>query len=105
MNQNIHFERAGVSNTLYRHFANRPDVLVAGEGYLCFDRTQAQSEWRYPDLIVAFGVDTDAIAENNGYEINDVGKPPDFVLEAASRHTGPGGLHHQACRRRRVRNR
>lgn len=88
MNQNIHFERAGVSNTLYRHFANRPDVLVAGEGYLCFDRTQTQSEWRYPDLVVAFGVDPDAIAENNGYEINDVGKPPEFVLEAASRHTG-----------------
>lgn len=88
MNQNIHFERAGVSNTLYRHFAHRPDVLVAGEGYLCFDRTQPQSEWRYPDLVVAFGVDPDDIEENNGYEINDVGKPPDFVLEAASRRTG-----------------
>ena len=88
MNQNINFERAGVSNTLYRHFAHRPDVLVAGEGYLCFDRTQAQTGWRYPDLVVAFGVDPDTIAQNNGYEINDVGKPPEFVLEAASRSTG-----------------
>ena len=88
MNQNIHFERAGVSNTLYRHFSHRPDVLVAGEGYLCFDRSQSQTLWRYPDLVVAFGVDPDAIAVNNGYEINDVGKPPDFVMEAASRHTG-----------------
>lgn len=88
MNQNIHFERAGISNTLYRHFSHRPDVLVAGEGYLCFDRSQPQTLWRYPDLVVAFGVDPDAISENNGYEINDVSKPPDFVMEAASRHTG-----------------
>ena len=88
MNQHIHFERAGVSNTIYRHFANLPDVLVAGEGYLCFDRSQARSHWRYPDLVVAFDVDPAAIAENNGYAIGDVGKPPDFVLEVASRRTG-----------------
>ena len=55
---------------------------------MCFDRTQPQSEWRYPDLVVAFGVDPDAIEANNGYEINEVGKPPDFVVEVASRHTG-----------------
>ncbi len=88
INQNIHFERAGVGNALYRHFAHRADVLVAGQGYLCFDRTQPQSDWRYPDLVVAFGVDPDAVEENNGYEIDDVGKPPDLVLEAASRRTG-----------------
>lgn len=88
MNQNIHFERAGVSSTLWRRFSHRSDVLLAGEGYLCIDRSRPQSEWRYPDLVVAFGVDPDAIAENNGYDINDVGKPPDFVLEAASRNTG-----------------
>jgi len=88
MQQYNHYNRAGVGNVLYRHFAYLRDVLVSGERYLCFDRTQPQSEWRYPDLVVAFGVDPDAIEENNGYEINDVGKPPDFVLEAASRRTG-----------------
>ncbi len=88
MNQNIHFERAGVSSTLWRHFAHRSDVLLAGEGYLCLDRRQARTDWRYPDLLVAFGVDPESIAANNGYEIIDVGKPPDFVLEVASRNTG-----------------
>ena len=88
MQQYNHYNRAGVGNALYRYFAHLPHVLVSGEGYLCFDRTQPQSEWRYPDLAVAFGVDPDAIEENNGYEINDAGKPPDFVLEVASRHTG-----------------
>ena len=88
MRQYNHYNRAGVGSTLYRHFSHLPDILVSGEGYLCFDRSQPQSQWRYPDLVVAFGVDPDAIEGNNGYEINDVGKPPDFVLEAASRSTG-----------------
>ena len=87
MNQNIHFERAGVSNTLFRHFAHHPDVLVAGEGYVCYNRSQIRSGWRVPDLVVTFGVEPDAITDNNGYEIDDVGKPPDFVMEVASRHT------------------
>ena len=38
--------------------------------------------------MVAFGVNPDAIVARNGYVISDVGKPPDFVLEVASRSTG-----------------
>ena len=88
MNQYNHYHRAAVGNTLYRHFAHRPDVLVSGEGYLCFERRNIRSGWLEPDLVVAFGVDPEEISENNGYEIDDVGKPPEFVLEVASQHTG-----------------
>ena len=88
MNQYNHYHRAAVGNTLYRHFAHRPDVLVSGEGYLCFERSRIRSGWLEPDLVVAFGVVPDEISENNGYEIDDVGKPPEFVLEVASQHTG-----------------
>ena len=34
------------------------------------------------------GVDPKAIVARNGYVISEVGKPPDFVLEVASRSTG-----------------
>lgn len=88
MQQYNHYHRAAIGNTVYRHFADHPDVLVSGEGYLCFDRSRPQSEWRYPDLVIAHDVHPEAISENNGYEINDVGKPPDFVLEVASPSTG-----------------
>ena len=72
---------------LEAHFLSqgRTDVLVNGEGYLCFNprnRTVA------PDCVVAFGVDPAAITERNGYVIDEVGKPPEFVLEVASEHTG-----------------
>lgn len=88
MRQYNHYNRAAIGNTVYRHFSHRPDVLVSGEGYLCIDRNQPQSRWRYPDLVIAYGVEPDAISENNGYEIDVVGKPPDFVLEVASPSTG-----------------
>lgn len=87
MQQFNHYHREAIGNTVYRRFSDRPDVLVSGEGYLCFDRSQIRSGWLEPDLVVAFGVDPGAIEDNNGYEIDDVGKPPEFVLEVASEHT------------------
>ena len=74
--------------TLGYHFRNRADVLVSGEGYL--RRTAAADEHGvFPDCVVAAGIeDPDAIIARNGYVISEVGKPPDFVLEVASRSTG-----------------
>ena len=69
------------------YFRERPDVLVGGEGYLCLD-TRDRSGWVVPDCVVAFGVDPGAIMDRNGYVIDEVGKPPDFVLEIASESTG-----------------
>ena len=42
----------------------------------------------YPDLLVAFGVDPAVYYRRNAYLISEQGKPPDFVLEIASRSTG-----------------
>ena len=67
--------------------SRRNDVLISGGGYL---RREAgdDSEIFVPDCVVAFGVNPSGITERNGYVINEVGKPPDFVLEVASRSTG-----------------
>ncbi len=90
MQQAENFERPGVMNTVARFFgALREDsnVLVSGSGYVCASRSQLPNA-PYPDLVIAFGVDRAALINNNGYEIDRVGKPPDFVLEVASEHTG-----------------
>ena len=42
---------------------------------------------RYPDLLIALGVDPAAYYESNGYVIGEQPKPPDFVLEVASAST------------------
>ena len=72
---------------LQAHFANRSDVLISGEGYLRHEATN-EAERLAPDLVVAFGVNPDAIIARNGYVISEVGKPPDFALEVASKSTG-----------------
>ena len=69
------------------HFAHRDDVLIAGGGFLRHEATN-DAERLAPDCVVTFGVNPDAIVARNGYVISEVGKPPDFVLEVASRSTG-----------------
>ena len=72
---------------LRAHFAQRTDVLVSGQGYLRHEAGN-DAERLAPDCVVAFGVNPAAIVARNGYVISEVGKPPDFVLEVASRSTG-----------------
>ena len=78
--------------TLYAYFAHiqgRSDVLVSGEGYLCRRAGEARRSPR-PDLVVALNLpfNPDYIVEANGYTIEEVGQPPDFVLEVGSETTG-----------------
>ena len=42
---------------------------------------------RYPDLLAAFDADPELYEANNGYVVSLQGKPPELVLEIASRHT------------------
>lgn len=72
---------------LEAHLGDRDGVLIAGGGYLRND-PRNESEVFAPDCVVAFGVDSRAIVSRNGYVIQHAGKPPDFVLEVASRATG-----------------
>ena len=72
---------------LEAHLGDRDRVLIAGGGYLRND-PRDESEIFAPDCVVAFGVDARAVVSRNGYVIQHAGKPPDFVLEVASRSTG-----------------
>ena len=85
INGNAHF--------LKQHLVDRrPDerdrILVAGDRYTVAEPTRYLAGGRYPDLLVAFDVDPAAYAASNGYIIAEQGKPPDFVLEIASRSSG-----------------
>ena len=73
-----------MSNVLKIRFGHRKDVLVAGYGYLRQDPMD-ESERFAPNIIVAFGVNPRAIISRNGYIISEVGKPPDFIMEVATR--------------------
>ena len=86
MRETIHVARA--INMLEAHYAPWGNVFVRGMDYLCWNTRTPQNTWLGPDLLVAFGIDLEVAAMWNGYVIDEVGKPPDFVLEVASQNTG-----------------
>lgn len=73
------------------HFADRPDVLVARDGFVCWDPYDRNAKLS-PDWIIAFGVDAAARMKDNGYLIWEAGKPPDVVIEVASPNTASRDL-------------
>ena len=90
MQESLNFELPANMNTLARHLDALDDdstTLVAGRGYLCQSRSDLPRA-PYPDMLVAFGVDAPELSLNNGYVIDEVGKPPALVLEVASASTG-----------------
>ena len=90
MEQFKHFIMPGVATTLGIYLGSMlPDstTLVGGHGYLCRRRSDFPS-CPYPDLVVAFDIDPVLTNISNGYVIEEVGKPPDLVMEVASSTTG-----------------
>ena len=73
---------------LAEHVGNRETTLVAGDRYMSPIVTGDMTGLRYPDMIVAFDVDPEAYRARNAYVVRDQGKPPDFVMEIASKNTG-----------------
>ena len=83
-----HLAGNGIAYRLADHLGNPDTTLVTGERYVVVSPTRNMAGIHYPDLLVAFHVDPAAYEASNGYVIDEQGKPPDFVLEIASRHTG-----------------
>jgi hypothetical protein len=82
-----HMNLTGNTHHLVHHFGNPDTTLVAGEHYISRNRPESMTGLRYPDLIVAFGVNPAAYYQSNAYIVSEQGKPPDFVLEIASPST------------------
>ena len=83
-----HLSAPGNAYRLIDHLGSPETTLVAGECYLALAPTGSLTGVRYPDLLVAFGVDPGAYRRSKAYVISEQGKPPDFVLEVASESTG-----------------
>ncbi len=83
-------QMAETGNTRYLaiHLGNPESTLVVGERYLALAPTRDMTGLTYPDLLVAFDVKPEYYRQHNAYVISEQGKPPDFVLEIASRSSG-----------------
>ena len=83
-----HLAATGNAHYLAVHLGKPETTLVVGDHYLALAPTRSLAGVRYPDLLVAFGVDPAAYKASNAYVISEQGKPPDLALEIASRSTG-----------------
>ena len=79
-----HLAENGNVGRLKTHLAYPETTIASGERYIC---AVPGSPIRYPDLLVAFDADPELYEVNNGYVVSFQGKPPELVLEVASRHT------------------
>ncbi len=82
-----HLHEPGHTHHLSQYLGNHDTTLVTGERYVILGPYFDANDCRYPDLLVAFDVDPAAYLARNGYMISEQGKPPDFILEVASRHS------------------
>ena len=73
--------------SLSLHFGNQETTVITSELAAGLRETESYEGVLFPDLLVAFGVDPKADTARNGYLIPEQGKPPDFVLEVASKTT------------------
>ena len=83
-----HLTINGSAHYLLLHLGNPETTLVAGERYITREPGAPAEERMAPDLLVAFNANPQAYRDDNGYVISEQGKPPDFVMEIASRSTG-----------------
>ena len=79
--------KTGRSHALAVHLGNPETTLVEADRWIIAEPGTYRDLARYPDLLVAFGVDPSAYEASNGYVISEQGKPPDFVLEVVSAST------------------
>ena len=77
----------GHQASLRRHLGDPDTTIVLGEVPIAWDVPRGRVGVRIPDLLVAFNVRRADILAQQGYAINEQGKPPDFVLEVASDNT------------------
>ena len=85
MTSSKHLAQTGNMYRLAQNLGHLDSTIVSGERYIC---AEPGSPIRYPDLLVAFDADPELYETNNGYVVSLQGKPPDLVLEIASRATG-----------------
>ena len=76
---------SGAPAHLKGHFGRPESILVKADKWIA--AYPGYQPLRRPDLLIAFDVDPVLYREQNGYIISDQGKPPDFVLEVASKST------------------
>ena len=86
MQNSVYLDLPGYQTGLHLHFGASDTTLVISKAALGWNLSQ-QEGILYPDLMIAFDVDRAAAIRAQGIAIDAMGKPPEFVMEIASKRT------------------
>ena len=83
-----HLGENGNLHHLAQYLGNPDTTIVSGERYIIPEPGASAGQRIYPDMLVSFNSDPALYRQDNSYVISRQGKPPDLVMEIASRKTG-----------------
>ena len=93
-----HLGENGNLHHLAQHLGNPDSTIVSGERYIVPEPGTLPNQRIYPDLLIAFNANPALYRQDNSYIISRQGKPPDLVMEIASRRTGKTDVEDKPAR-------
>ena len=83
-----HLGENGNLHHLTHYLGNPETTIVSGERYIVPVPGTPSNQRIAPDMLISFNSDPALYRQDNSYVISRQGKPPDLVMEIASRRTG-----------------
>ena len=83
-----HLGENGNLHHLAQYLGNPDTTIVSGERFIVPTPGTPSNQRISPDLLIAFNTNPALYRQDNSYIISRQGKPPDLVMEIASRRTG-----------------
>ena len=83
-----HLGENGNLHHLAQYLGNPDTTIVSGERFIVPTPGTPSNQRISPDLLIAFNANPALYRQDNSYVISRQGKPPDLVMEIASRRTG-----------------
>ena len=93
-----HLGETGSLHHLIQYLGNPDTTIVSGERYIVPEPGTPPSQRISPDMLVSFNANPELYRQDNSYVISRQGKPPDLVMEIASRRTGRADVEDKPTR-------
>ncbi len=93
-----HLGENGNLHHLAQYLGNPNTTIVSGERFIIPTPGTPANQRTAPDMLIAFNANPALYRQDNSYVISRQGKPPDLVMEIASRRTGEIGARDKPAR-------
>ena len=93
-----HLGENGNLHHLIQYLGNPDTTIVSGERYIVLEPGTPAGQRIYPDMLVSRNANPALYRLDNSYVISRQGKPPDLVMEIASKSSGKNDVENKPAR-------